>query len=294
METKTNEVGAQVAITRQEAEEFCVYKRQKKIAEIMAAMRRLESVFSEGEDVEAFCERSARLRLSAVRMSPVELLRYGEICKRHGVRVDCVIGEGGETFAKVKAYEGKLALRKGASELCVRIPRSLLLRNGYAELKKELKKLRRRFGKAVWKARIEHAYPQATLSRLARVVSECGANYLSLPYFAGCERLQTELFGGCQLEVSGVNTLEELKQTAGAGMGRVLTSRAGELYSELLVEAEKISVGSELPPPKVEEPKAITALAKPLPKPLPLPTATAAGTVKEAQTAAREIVAKSS
>ncbi len=273
MESQTNELQAQVAITRQEAEEFCVYKRRKKVAEIMSAMRRLECVFSEGEDMEAFCERAARLRLSAVRMSPVELLRYGEVCKKHGLRVDCTIGGDGETLAKVKAYEGKSLLKKGASELSVRLPHSTVLRSGYLELKKELKKLRRNFGKAVWKVRLERAYPQATLSRLARVASECGAKYLSLPYFAGCERLQSELFGGCRLEISEVNALEDFKKMAGAGMGRILTGQAWELYCEWMKEVEKITVGSELPPPKTEAQTPSTALMKPLPKLFSLPTA---------------------
>ncbi len=271
METQTNT--NQVTITRQEAEEYCTYKRQKKIAEIMSAMHCGESVFNEGEDVEKFCERSMRLRQIAVRMSPLELMRYRVPLQKHGVQVDCIVGGNGETFSKVKIYEGKKALQMGAKELSVVLAPSHLIGSRYTELKKELKKLRRSLRKTTLKIRLERNYPQATLSRAARLVSECGAEYLSIPYFVGCERVLADLFGGCQLEVSGVETLADFKKMTGAGIRRVLTSHAWEIYSSWLEEVEKITVGKELPMRKQEEEKTQKSPVQALAKPLLLPVA---------------------
>ncbi len=256
-----------VTLTPKEAEEYCVYKRQKKIAEIMSAMRRLESVPSEGEDLRALCEKTARLRQPALRMTPIELLRHGEFCKRAGVKVDCVVGGNGETFSKVKAYEIKRALRAGAQELTAILTPSLIAGSQYNELRREIKRLRRAAGKATLKIRLEQTYPHATLSRLARLASECGAEYFSLPYFAGCEVLQTDLFAGCRLEVSGVETLADFKKMTGVCMGRALTNRAWALYEEWMKEVEKINVGQEnFPklPAEEGEKKPLTSAAKPL------------------------------
>jgi hypothetical protein len=89
----------------------------------------------------------------------------------------------------------------------------------------------------------------ATLERLTHICCEAGVSYFSLPYFNGCERLQTLCKGGCLLEVSGVETLPVFKEMAGAGIGRILIKRAWELYSEWLKEVETITVEREETPP---------------------------------------------
>ncbi len=242
-----------VTLTHKEAEEYCAYKRQKKISEITAAMRRSESVLTVNDNPVKLFERATRLRQAAVRMNPVEMVQKGEGLKNAILKIDCLVGGNGETLSKVKAYEIKQALKAGAREITCLITPSFVATSRYTELKKELKRLRRAAGKAILKARIERNYPQATLSRLARICSESGAHYFSLPYFDGCESLLHELSLGCQLEVSGVETLAVFKKTAGAGMGRVLTTRAWEIYSEWLKEVEEITVERQEIPSKTEE-----------------------------------------
>ncbi len=228
-----------VTLTPQEAEEYCAYKRQKKIAEITSAMRRSASALQGAESAVKLFERSSRLRQVAVRMSPNELTGRGEIFKKGPVKIDCMIGGNGETFAKVKAYEAKCALRAGAREITLLLSPSLISVSRYSELRKEIRRVRRAAKKASFKVRLERGYPQATLSRIARLCGETGVNYLSLPYYEGCERLQAELFGGCLLEVSGVETLSRFKQMTGAGVGRIVTSHAWEIYTEWLAETEE-------------------------------------------------------
>ncbi len=252
-----------VTISQKEAEEYRAYKRQKKISEITSAMRQSESVLTGNDSASKLCEQVARLRQTSVRMRPSDLLQRGDIFKRSGVKIDCLIGGNGETFPRVKAYEAKQAIRAGAKELTVILTPSLIASSRYTELKKELRRVRRAAGKIPLKARVEKSYPQATLSRLARLCSEMGIQYLSMPYFLGCERAQADLLSGCRLEVTGVDNLADFKKMAGAGMGRIVTGRGWEIYAEWLKEVEQIF----LPPP--EQPKAETKPSPLTVKPAP-------------------------
>jgi hypothetical protein len=107
----------------------------------------------------------------------------------------------------------------------------------------------------VLKVRTEKNCPLASLERLARICSELGVQYFSIPYFAGCERLQAECSRGCLLEVSGIDSLPIFKEMAGAGMGRMMVKRAWELYSEWLKEVEQIVVEKveQTPPAPIED-----------------------------------------
>ncbi len=231
-----------VTLSHKEAEEYCAYKRQKKISEITAAMRRAESVLTGSEDIARACERAARLKVRAVQLTPAGLSQWGEIVRARPVRIDCVIGGDGESLPKVKAFEAKQMIRMGARELTLRITPSLVSCCRYTLLRKELRRLRKATSRTILKARVERPLPQATLLRLMRICSEVGVDYFSTPYFEGCERLQTELRGGCQLEVSGVDSLPVFQKMAGAGIGRILTSRAWDIYCEWVQEVEKIAV----------------------------------------------------
>ena len=236
---------SKVTLTHNEAEEYCAYKRQKKISEIMAAMRRTESELFIGESAVKLCEQAIRLRQAAVKVLPSDLIARGETLLKSGVKLDCVLGGNGETMASVKAFEAKKALRAGASELTLVLTPSLILNCRYGELRKEIRRVRRAAKKAVLKVRLERTYPQASLERLARICAEQGAQYFSLPYFTGCERLQAELTGGCLLEISEIETLAVFKEMTGVGVGRMLVKRAWELYAEWLKEVEKITVAKE-------------------------------------------------
>ena len=238
-------MASNVTLTQKEAEEYCAYKRQKKISEIMMAMRRTESVLSTTESAVKLCEQALRLRQAAVKILPSDLLSRGEVFAKSGIRLDCVIGGTGETFSSVKAYEAKMAVKAGVQELSLVLAPSYILSCRYTELRKEIKKVRKAAKKATLKVRVEKIYPQATLERLARIAAEQGAQYFSTPYFAGCERLQTELSCGCLLEISDIDSLVVFKEMAGAGMGRMLVKGGWELYSEWLKEVEKITVNRE-------------------------------------------------
>jgi hypothetical protein len=49
-----------------------------------------------------------------------------------------------------------------------------------------------------------------------------------------------DMAGGCKLQVSNVDTLEQYCRLIGAGVGRIVTTRAWEIYNEWMLDVEKI------------------------------------------------------
>ncbi len=264
MENKTNKTDFTkgekgLLLTATDVEEYYAYKKQKKMAEVMDALARSEGVIEGVDDVQRAVERALRIHQAAVRVYPTRLLQARERLSQGKVRLDCWIGAGGETLTKVKAYEVKLAKRLGASELTLVLTPSLAEACRYAEIRKELRKIKRVAKKTCLKIWVDKRYPYSTAVRLARLGAEMGVQYISIPYFAGCERLRFELFGGCQLEVVGVETLADFKKMVGAGAGRIVTAHAYEFYNQWMKEVESI----RYTPPKVEAVKEEKAPPKP-------------------------------
>ena len=253
--------GDGLMLSLSDATEFCAYKRQKKINEITSAIARSATPIGDKEDAQRVCERAVRLKQAAVKISPIRLLQVRDYLTRNGVKIDCIIGGDGETLGRVKVYEAKLARRMKAKELTVVIAPSLIIGCRYAEIKKELKKLLRAAKDALCKVWVDNKYPYTTLARVARIASEVGAKYFCVPYFKGCERLRLDLTGGCQLEISDVETLEDFRKMTEAGVGRIVTSHIWEIYSEWMKEAEKIVLPSAKKPS--ETPKPQETISKP-------------------------------
>ena len=236
-----DEQGGRVSITTNEAVEYRDFKRQRKRAEILGAIARSEGELSDFADVKKVRENAMRLRQAAVRMSVERLEQIGEIFTRGNMRVDCVIGGDGKTLAKVKAYEARVALRMKAREITLVLSPYSVANGRFEEIRKEMKKLRRVTARATLKVEIDRAYSPSVLSQIARMCCEVGVEYFCVPYFAGCERLVLELKGGCKLQVSGVASLGLYKKLCVAGVWRIVTPKAWELYAEWMKEVEKIN-----------------------------------------------------
>lgn len=230
-----------VSITAHEALEYREYKRQRKRAEILSAISKSEGILTDGEEEKRVRERAMRLRQAAVCMTPKRLETLWEIFAQSAVAVDCLIGGNGETLAKVKACEARLAMKLRARELTLILSHYCVINCKYDELRKEIKRVRRAAPKAILKVRVDKVYSATILSRLARLCAEVGAAYFCVPYFDGCERLRLDLKGGCKLQVFGVNSLEILKKLHAAGVERIVTAKAEEMHAEWMKEVEKIN-----------------------------------------------------
>ena len=236
-----------VRISQREAEEYRAYKRQKKVAEIMSAIARSASPIDMKDDIKKLVDRAARFRQAAVKVTPVVFAQVHRGLLKSGVGLDCSVGGNGETTAKVKAYEAKLAVKAGARELTLVLSSSHIFTGRYGEIRKEIQRIKRVGKRTKIKVWIDKKYPYPTVARIARLASEMGVDYVCVPYFFGCERLRYDLLRTCGLEVSEVETLDDFKKMAGAGVERIVTTRVLEIYTEWMKEAETLSV--EMQPP---------------------------------------------
>ncbi len=228
-------------ISQAEAEGYCEYKRRKKRTEIAMAFMRSFTSLTIGTDVRMLCERSARLQQAPVKMPTTRLQQYKELFAAQKIIPDCVVGGEGETPTKAKVCELKQALKLGAKECSVTITPSLLRTMRFADVCKEMKKMRKIAGKTPIKAVLGEGYSYPTALRLARLCADCGMAYFSTPWFEGCEKLKRELFNGCKLEVYNVNTLLEFQKLLAAGVDRIGLTRGWDFYNEWLKDVDKIN-----------------------------------------------------
>ncbi len=227
-------------LSPKDAEEFRAYKRKKKIEEIMSGMAKAESSLLSGDDVPKVCERALRLKQSAVKTTISRLPQIRELLKNSRVKADVLIGGFGETLTRVKVYEARLAMRMQAKELTFTPSSFGLSHCRFEEIRRELRVLRRISGKTTMKVGVDDSLSPTTLSRVARIASEVGAEFFCVPYYEGCERLRYELAGGCKLEVCGVEDTETFKRLLANGVGRITSERVWEIYNEWMKEADKL------------------------------------------------------
>ncbi len=272
MQTPTQDES--VCISRREAEEYRAYKRKQLQADIVNALSHSESSILNGEDAQRVCERAIRLRQAAVKTPLTRLALASRYLAGSKVKLDCVVGGTGETLTKVKTLEARLAARKKAAEITVVVAPSLVDGCRYGEIRRELKKMRRAAGKVPLKVRVEQTDSLTTLARLARIASETGARFFSVPYFENCERLCVNFTRGCALEVSGVDDTDAFRKLSKAGVARIVTDRGFEIYAEWLKKgyeelvAKSLNVAKEEKTDKVEktpEPSETSEPSKQLP-----------------------------
>ncbi len=230
-----------VFLSTADAEEFSVYKKQKILSAVSFAVSRTQGSLLNGEDVQRVCERANRLRQAAVKTPLTKLMQVKYYLGASNVKIDCEIGGTGETLTKVKVYEARLAVKKKAQEITLVATPSVLDTCRYGELRKEIKRVKRAIKRTVLKVKIPKQLSPSALTRVARVCSDTGVHFLTVPYFSGCERLRLDLTGGCELEVVGVENFADYRRLIGAGVRRIVTDHAWEFYSEWLKECGEYS-----------------------------------------------------
>ena len=235
-----------VVLSPSEAEEFCEYKRQKRIAEVHAALSKSELSADRADltvgEIRKTAESAVRVQAAAVRVSPLYLPFLRNFLNGKGVAADCIVGGTGETTAKVKAYEAKLAVRAGAREITLVLSVSALKNGRTGDTRREIKRVCRKARRALVKVRADKSLTYAEMLRVGKLAADCGAKYLSVSFFPDCGRLKRDLHDGCMLEVTDVETAADYKSLIAAGAERIGTSHAEEIYAELLREAENYSL----------------------------------------------------
>lgn len=232
----TNQSENKICLQGEEAEEFRAYQKRKKINEITTRIARSQAKVTGAEDVQRVCERAKRLQQQAVLLPLTKLSQAKYYLSGSKVAIDCLVGGTGETTAKVKAYEGKTAVKSGAKEITLILAPSFVDCCRYSEIKREIKRVKRAIGRATLKVSVEKNYLTANVLRIARIVGEAGAKYFCVPYFSGCEKIRLELTGGCKLQINGVEDLSTFKTLSTLGIPRITTGNGWEIYNEWLQE----------------------------------------------------------
>ena len=253
-ENKTNQGSGGITISPTEAEEFCRFKRQKRREEVEAALAR-SSFFAADytltpTELRRIAEGAKRIGGAAVKVHPVLVPSMRYALGGSKAAVDAIVGGTGESTVKVKAYEAKRAVREGAREITLVLCRSALKNGRTGDTRKEVKKVCRAAKKAIVKIAADAELGYEEFLRLARLASETGAKFLSVPYFAGVERLRRDMHDQCMLEVTGVENAADYKTLVAAGVERIGSSHAETIYKEWMAEAEKTAIAVAAPEPK--------------------------------------------
>ncbi len=241
--------GASIVLSPAEAEEYCVFKRKKRVDEVLAALKK--TVILPPEELSAAeiskCAEAARGVKSLALRVPPNKVAAARNALAGGAAADAIVGGNGETSWRVKRYEAKRALRDGAGRITLILSPSAVQTGKTGETKREIKKV----CKAVKKRPVTVALPENVAAstektawkKIAGLAADYGAKYLSVPFFAGAAELRTFLKDTCMLEVTGVETAADFKTMIAAGAESIAVSAGacGKIRAELLAEAENCS-----------------------------------------------------
>ena len=282
-----NKTKSGIVLSPNEAEEYCEFKRQKRIAEVAAELAKSELYAAERDmgigDLKKIADSAKRVKSAAVRVNPVHVPAMKNLLGASGVFIDCLVGGTGETLVKAKGYEAKLAVRSGAKEITLILCYSAIKSGRTGDTKREIKRVCRAARKAVVKVAADKTLTYAEILRLGQMAADCGAKFLTVEFFPDCGRLKRDLHDSCMLEVTGVETAGDYKTLITAGAERIGTSHAEEIYAELMKEAENLSFAVNFAEP--------LTVASPVSSPAP---ATPAITAASTQTISEKSAAKAS
>ena len=245
----TKNTGASIVLSPTEAEEYCVFKRKKRVEEVLSALKK--TVVAPPAELTAAeiakCAEIARGVKSLALRVPPNKLATAKNALLGKVAADAIVGGNGETLWKVKRYETKRAIAGGAGRITLALSASAVSAGKFGETKREIKKI----CKTAKKRPVTVALPEAfarTLDKsvwkkIAALAADYGAKYLSVPFYAGAAELRTFLKDTCMLEVAGVENSADFKILAAAGAESMVLSAAAleKIRKELLAEAENCS-----------------------------------------------------
>lgn len=241
-EQTTIEMQKEMVLSPAEAEEYRAFKKQKRMEEAKSAIARSEAEGAKRgltlTELKKLCDGAVRVHAAAVRVYPNFVSPARSFLGSSHVKVDCVVGGLGETTTKVKAYECKQARKLGASEITLVLSPSMMKSGKSGEIKREIKKVVKAAKKAHVKVAAEGEWTVSELKKLARLVSDAGAKFLSTAYFTGAETLKKELADCCMLEITGVKDPIDYKALCSSGVERLGTLSGEEIFSVLMKEAE--------------------------------------------------------
>lgn len=240
--------GASIVLSPAEAEEYCVFKRQKRVEEVLVSLKKTvlapEKDLSFGE-IKKCAETARASRSIAVRVPPNKVAFTRNALAGSGVLTDCLVGGNGETTAQVKRYETKRAVRDGAGRITLILSSAAVKAGRFGEVKKDVKKVCRAAKKRPVTVALYNDFSKtagvAEWKKLAAISADCGAKYISVPFYRGAAELRAYLKDTCMMEVTGVNNSADFKSLVASGVECLGVSGLENIRAELLYEAENCS-----------------------------------------------------
>lgn len=230
-----------VTITKAEAEEFALFKREKQLKKIKADIRKCALEISGSyENAKRLLLKAKTLGVSSVKLRPAYLLLAKECLKSSPVLIDCIVGGTGDTVEKVKVYETKIAYKNGARELSLAVNDELLLQDNFALLKREVKGVKRAFRGGTIKF-YTSLMDKTALFRLGKLAAATGVWFISVPYADGLATLQDELHGACFVEFRGVEDTLLYKDLIDRGASRIASKSIEKIYEEMVAKLPSLS-----------------------------------------------------
>ena len=240
--------GASIVLSPAEAEEYCIFKRQKRVEEVLNSLKK--TVLAPEKDLSfdelKKCAETARASRSvAVRVPPNKVVFTRNALSGSGVLTDCVVGGNGETTAQVKRYETKRAVRDGAGRITLILSSTAVKTGRWNEVKKDIKKVCRAAKKRPVTVALHSDSSKTTganeWKKLAALSADCGARYISVPFYRGAAELRGFLKDTCMMEVTCVNNSADFKTLVASGVECLGVLGLETIRAELLYEAENCS-----------------------------------------------------
>lgn len=225
-----------------EAAEYGEFKRARRQAELTFTLTKLMIDASRREtdktSLRRACETAARLNVSGVEVSPVNVAAARRLLGRGSAPICCLVGGTGESLTSVKRMEAKKAIRMGAQEIRLVPCFSQLTSGGYSYLKREIRRLKKCVRRGTLTVSLDDRSlneeevavgVRAAAAGKADAVSVRGETELVI-------RAVKEAAGRLTVEAAGVENAEQLRVVLQAGATRASTGCceriAEELYSK--------------------------------------------------------------
>lgn len=238
-----------IVISKEEAEEFGEFKRQKRLTlarrQIAMLCAQATSPTATLKTIKEYCENAKRLNLCAVTVHSIYVRSAKSFLA--GSRVGVIsVGGGSEQDDKLKYIELKRALFQGADEVIYSLSVSQIKNGNFSSLKKYLKKAVKKGKNRCIGVRVEKQF--LTESELKAAFIACygvGVRTFWLSYdVLLISKIRGFLPKDCAIKSTAINA-EEYKTLLGLGVCSASTLYADEIASSLIDEASALPRGEK-------------------------------------------------
>jgi len=239
-----------IVISKEEAEEFGEFKRQKRLTlarrQIAMLCAQATSPTATLRAIKEYCENAKRLNLCAVTVNPIYVRSAKSFIADSRVGVISV-GGGSEQDDKLKYIELKRALFQGADEVIYNLSVSQIKNGNFASMKRYLKKAVKKARTKSVGVRVEkQLLTEAELKSAFIACYSVGVRTFWLSYdVLLISKIRAFLPKDCAIKSAAINA-DEYRTLLGLGVCSAATLYADEIASALIDEASSLGEGGNV------------------------------------------------